>query len=102
LASVFPSVIIGDFNFVSVPVPPDEANSKLIVDADAVLTGPLSAERFHVIARKREIPQAGGPVDLVQFAARGPLDGLKSLRELVMEQPLDFGVPKRTNHEFSV
>ena len=95
-------MIIDDLDALRRAFAPDEAESPLIVDPDAVLTGSVSAEHFHVIARKRKISQASGPVHLVQFAARGPLDGLKSLRELVMEQPLDFGVPKRTNHEFSV
>jgi len=44
------SVVVRDLNLVGAFVCPDEANPELVVDADRVLTFPITLERFQVIA----------------------------------------------------
>jgi hypothetical protein len=42
-------MIIDDFDLVALPFVPCEADAPLIVDPDAVLTGPLSFQSFQTI-----------------------------------------------------
>lgn len=44
-------MIISDFYFVGVPVPPHKADAPLIVDPNAVLPFAISVETFEVIPR---------------------------------------------------
>jgi len=44
------SVVVRDLNLVGAFVCPDKANPELVVDADRVLTFPITLEKFQVIA----------------------------------------------------
>ena len=43
-------MIIDNFDRVSVPFVPSKTNPELVIDSDAVLSGPASAERFQIIS----------------------------------------------------
>jgi hypothetical protein len=61
-------VVIDDFNVIRSILLPYKANAKLVVDADTVLTSPLSFQRFQPVPRGlAEIVKAHGrfhPVEL--------------------------------------
>lgn len=68
-------MIVDNFDFVRVSAPPYEANSKLIIYPDAVLTHSRALQSFEVIAsRCGEVAKYMSGVQCVQFAARNPLD----------------------------
>ena len=58
---------------------PHKAHSKLIVNADAVLTGSISFQGFQAITRRHaEIVQTSRPIKLLKFSSRHRLDVNKS------------------------
>jgi hypothetical protein len=64
-----PLVIIGDFDFVGISVLPPETDSVLIVDPDAVLSGPVASETLQAVSgRYLELPEVANPVQLRQLA----------------------------------
>ena len=63
------SVVVDDLNLVSLCVAPTKDDSPLLVDADAVVAGPVSSKRLEPVARRGpEIPEFVGGVDRVQLA----------------------------------
>jgi hypothetical protein len=46
------SVVVGEFNIFRPFSRPQETNTKLVVDPDRVLTGPVGLQRFQMIARR--------------------------------------------------
>jgi hypothetical protein len=91
-------VVVRDLDLVRVAVSPDEADPKLVIDSNAMLPQAVSLESFQSIAGERQISQALGLAQLVQLAPGGPLDGLKTLRELIVEDALSFRVAERPDH----
>ena len=64
------SVIIDDFNFVSVMPPPDKTDSILIIDANAVLPQPIAFQFLEAIAgRCSQVSKLGGSVEQGQLWA---------------------------------
>lgn len=64
-------MIIYDFDFFRPAIRPVKANTPLIVNANAVLTGAISLERFETVAGRR--PQIIQPISdfkLSEFAPR--------------------------------
>jgi hypothetical protein len=62
-------VIVDDFDVIGSILLPHKTNTKLIVDADAVLAPPLTRQRFQPVTRGlAEIVKAGGCVHPVQFS----------------------------------
>jgi hypothetical protein len=68
------SVVVDDLHLVSLRVVPTKDDSPLLVDADAVVAGPVSSHRLEPVARRgSEIPEFVGSVDRVQLAqGNGP------------------------------
>jgi hypothetical protein len=96
-------VIVRNLNLGSSAIRPGEANPELIVDADAVLAIPVAFQRFQAVAGEPgKVHQAAGLMQLVELPSGGSLDRLKPLGELIVEQPLGFSVPERTDHLFIV
>jgi hypothetical protein len=63
------SMVVRDLHFVSPIGPPDKADTVLIVDADAVLTGAVSLQSLKPVAgREAQIAQIGCSFDLVELA----------------------------------
>ena len=64
-------VAIGDFDFVGVTADPAEAQTPLVIDTNAVLTGTLAFERFEPVAgRDAEIFEGVGTGKHVEFVDR--------------------------------
>jgi hypothetical protein len=61
-------MVIDDFNVIRSILLPYKANAKLIVDADTVLTAPVSFQRFqHISRRLSQIVQAGSRIHPVEL-----------------------------------
>lgn len=79
---------------------PDEANSPLVVDSDAVLSGAVASEALQSVPRRTpEIFQRGGriqeeklPVRLALYLRSEPWDPLS------FENPPRQGVPEAADH----
>lgn len=64
------SVVVGDLNFSGTLISPLEANTVLVVDSDAVLTGSVAFELFETIAWwDSQVLQILGLVQLIQFSS---------------------------------
>jgi len=64
-------VVVHNFDFIGITIPPDEADAKSLVDSDAMLAFAVSFQAFQTVAREnREILQLVRRVELFQF----PLD----------------------------
>jgi hypothetical protein len=96
-------VIIYNFHFVSVAIAPHEADPPLIVDADAVLTGPVAFKSFEVISRRNaKILQPAGGMNVQQLAPGHTLDRPKSGRSPVLEESLAIAGSKGPNQRTSL
>jgi hypothetical protein len=63
-------MVIDNFNVVRIAITPDEAQPPLVIDADAVLSGPVPGQRLQVVGRRLpEILQPGCRSQRAQLAA---------------------------------
>jgi hypothetical protein len=98
------SVILDDFDIPSVPslVLPDETDAPLLVNADAMLAGPITLQGFQAISRwGHQVFEPGGSVQHLQFALRNP----RTVRSdcagyTTLEQFLRLLALERGNHNF--
>lgn len=68
-------MVIRDFHAEGVPILPDKANTKLVVDADAVLPAAIALQGFQPMAwRNSHEVQRGGGMELGQLAPGHALD----------------------------
>ena len=73
------SVVINDFNVVRAAVCPTETEPVLVVDADAVFTGSITAQCFQAVPRwNPQVVEPAGDLELPQLAAGHSLEGLKA------------------------
>ena len=80
-------MIVNDFNLVWAIFAPLEANTPLLVYADAFLAGPVSSQRFEMIAGKiHQIFNAYGAIQYLQAAFSLPGNGLKTLNPFALEK----------------
>jgi len=64
-------VVVHNLDFIGITVPPNEADTKSVVDSDAMLALAVTFQTFQTVAREnREILQLVRRVELFQF----PLD----------------------------
>ncbi len=93
-------MIIGQFNFVGVAVPPDEANAPLVIYANAVAPFTSRFQGFKPIARwHRHLPQFRRRMQGKQFASGATLDARwESAGQFRPEQPRGFPTRKTQNH----
>jgi hypothetical protein len=69
-------VVIGDFDFVGILAFPAKAHAILVVDADAVLAGPVALKGFESVAgRNAQMVEGGGSFELGEFAEGDPVNG---------------------------
>ncbi len=95
-------MIVHDFHVSHVAVRLRKTEAILVVDANAVLFLPVAFERFEAIARKSgQILEGFRFVECREFPLTDPFDNLIFPGELVVEELLGFGVPKRGNHVYS-
>jgi hypothetical protein len=68
------SVVVGEFHVMSLAIAPHEADPPLVVDPDAVLTLPVTAERLQTVARHRtQLVETLCRMDYLELAS-GPRD----------------------------
>src|SRR5437660_58611 len=48
---IFSTVVVDDFNFIGISVPPRKANPPLVIDSDRISTGAVAFELFQPISR---------------------------------------------------
>jgi len=96
-------MIVHDLHVGRVAICPHKAEAIPIIDTNAVLPFPVAFERFQVVAGERsQILQGLRFIECREFPLGSPFDDLIFPRELVVEEFLGFGVPKRANHVSSV
>jgi hypothetical protein len=73
------SVVVNKFNVFGAAVRPSKAEPILIIDANAVLSGPITAQRLQAVTgRNPEVVELVGDLELPQLAASHSLEGLKA------------------------
>jgi hypothetical protein len=97
-------VIIHDFHVEGIALFPVEADSPLIIDPYAVLSGTVPAKHFETISwRHTEVIKGSGIVDHTKLSPGYLLDILRqSPRALSMPDLFGFLCPKTLNHERSI
>src|SRR5690349_11572126 len=95
------SVIVLDLNALCIPVAPPEAQSPLIVDPDAVLSGPVALQCLQPIGwRHTKVIQRCGAVEHAQLSSSGGLDVVgQPARERACPDQLSFRIRKALDHE---
>jgi hypothetical protein len=73
-------VVVDNFHMISIPVPPHEANSPLIIDPNTMLPFSVAMQCFQAVTGRRcQVAKLCGNVELSQFSLRGPLEALELL-----------------------
>jgi hypothetical protein len=95
-------VIIDNLDIRRPGVGPDEADTPLIIDPNAVLTGTIVFERLEAILRRAlQIVKPSGRIDHIQFARSDACDTLPTrLRTPTLaEKDFSFPVSKAQDHD---
>ena len=93
-------MIIHDLDIVCVAFEPDEADTRLVVDPNTVLSLSVAVQGFQAISRRRhQVTQFRGAVQLPKLPAGIPLDRLKSPTQMPTVKPLGFRRAERLNHK---
>lgn len=94
------SMVIRNLNLVGVAVLPDEADTPLVIDPDAVLSLTVSREFLQPICRRdSEIFQALGSFDHLELPLHGALDvWWKPARSFSREKSPGLLVAKASDH----
>ena len=88
-------MIVHDLNIVCVPVAPDEAQTPLFVDSNAMLSFSVTMQQFQAIAGWRcQIAQFRRAVRLSKLAACNVLDCLKAAAALAPVKPFRLNTAK--------
>jgi hypothetical protein len=91
-------VVIGNLDIEGVAALPTKANPVLVVDANAVLSCPVSLQRFKPVCRGRsKVPNLFGAVDLDQPAKSHFGDLLKSPAPASFKDRFCFFIAKRAD-----
>ena len=92
------SVIVDDLDLMRIAAAPHEADPPALVDANAVLAGPVALEGFQVVARRAtQIFQAARRRKVEQLPPGHPFDGPEARHGLVGEQRLRIPAAERAN-----
>ena len=99
--AVTSSVVIHDLHVESIAAVPDETDPPLVVDANAVLTGPIPAQRFQAVGRwDPQVVQSLCVVDHAQLTPGHWLDVLgQTPRALAPPDLLGLLAPAALDHE---
>lgn len=83
----FLSVIINNLDIKSVTILPLEANSPLIVDPNAVLSRPVSAQSFQSVGRwYQQVLKCFGAMEIKEFTPDYLLNRLEAENRPIIEQ----------------
>jgi len=93
-------VVIRYLNIMRIPVTPSEANAPLIVNANAVLTGPISLELLESIpGRDPQVRQSLGSIQYQQLPESAPMKTRwQSANTLALEEPFGVTIPEALYH----
>jgi len=92
-------MIINDLNAFGRTVSPDEADSPLIVNADAVLHFSIAAWSLKMVTRRYpQVFQFPRAVQVQELSPGHPFNGWKTRHILIGEQPCGIGTAERPNH----
>jgi hypothetical protein len=92
-------MVVGDFDFMGISIPPNETDSPLVVDANAVLAGAAASQGFEPISGQGcEVLQRAGGVQHAKFPQGAALDGLPSPARFPPVQALGIRIAKRQDH----
>jgi hypothetical protein len=92
-------VVIHNLNIVCVSFAPNEAETPLIVDANAILSPSVATQGFQMISRRRhQISQFSRAVQLPKLPPRDMLDRLKTATWLPLVKSPSFRGAERLNH----
>jgi hypothetical protein len=84
---------------VCVAILPHETDPVLIVDSDAVLPSPVSAQGFETVAWEGpQVIESSCRVQLSQLALHDPSDAPETLRRVTLEQRLGVPIPEGPDH----
>jgi hypothetical protein len=96
-------MVVHDLDVVRVTFAPGKTDAPLIVDANTMLTGSLTAQRFEPVPRRgSHIPQFRGAIELPKFPPRNLFNRLKAFAAPTVEQRLCLLAVKRLDHKWMV
>lgn len=80
-------MVVNDFDVVGIAIAPRETDAPLVIDPDAVRSGPVTPQRFQMIPRWHlQVFQPFRLMKVQQLAACRALNRLKAPDELILEQ----------------
>jgi len=93
-------VVVADFDFPGIAIPPAEADPPLIVDANTVLADSIASEPFEPIpGQHTQLLETPCRVEQQQFPMRSALHlRWQPPRALALEDPPGLEVPEGANH----
>ena len=92
-------MVVHDFHLIRISILPQEADTPLIVDPDAVLTLSIAAQRLQAIpGRNRQVTKLGCGMDLRQLPLSDAHETLKTPHVFTVVQFLCVGTPERFDH----
>jgi hypothetical protein len=93
------SVVVRDLDFEGVSIAPDETETPLIIDSDAVLPLPATLQFFQPVARRHsKILKRNSAMQEKQFSPRRSLQVPEPRHISIVEEPLGIRRPEGTNH----
>ena len=93
------SVVIHNFHIACIAVIPDKTQTKLVIDANAVLSRAVAIQGFQSVSwwRPQEF-QRGSAVELLQFSLGGGFEVYEALDAFALEQCLRILASERFDH----
>jgi hypothetical protein len=92
-------VVVHDLHIFDACSSPTEADAKLIVNSNTVLSSPITFECFETIARRHaQVLEVVSDLQLSQLAPSNSLDVDKSLDPLTVRKRLCVSVSERDDH----
>ena len=96
-------MVINDFNGFRASVRPEKAQAVLVVDADAVLTCPITSQGFQPVAwRDPQVVESVSNLQLPELASGYSLECLEPRHRPSLSQPLGIGTSEGTDHQPSI
>ncbi len=94
-----PLVVVNDLDIFGADGRPSEANAELVVDPDAVLTGPVTLERLEPITRRNsQVFQAARDLQLPDLPSSRGLDTIESPDASTFRKGLRLRALERDDH----
>jgi hypothetical protein len=93
-------VVIHNLNVLSASIRPAETYAELIINADAVLAGPITPQGLQSVAwRNTEVFESPSDLELPKFSARHDSDAGEPLNLLAFRNGFCIGTLERMDHK---